>query len=269
MENKSSMSGKHTFVVCAYGKSPYLEDCVKSLVMQEEKSEVLIATSTMNESISEIAQKYGIKVHARDGKSGIAQDWNYALSVAETPYVTIAHQDDVYDADFSKRCIEKLDVAKDPLIFFSDYDELRGEVRVHKNRLLNVKRIMLLPLRIKWLHNSRFVRRRILSFGSPICCPSVTYVRANLPSEIFQIKYRGAVDWQAWEMLSKLKGAFVYDVKPLMCHRIHEESETSRIIADKNREHEDYEMLCKFWGNHIGSIIFYFYRKGQNSNKLE
>lgn len=36
----------HTFAVCAYRESPFLEDCVRSLVRQTVKSRILIATST-------------------------------------------------------------------------------------------------------------------------------------------------------------------------------------------------------------------------------
>ena len=39
---------EHTFVVCAYGESPYLEKCIDSLEKQTVKSRILIATSTPN-----------------------------------------------------------------------------------------------------------------------------------------------------------------------------------------------------------------------------
>ena len=41
----------HTFAVCAYGESPYLEECVRSLLDQNVKSRILIATSTPNARI--------------------------------------------------------------------------------------------------------------------------------------------------------------------------------------------------------------------------
>ena len=42
---------RHTFVVCAYGKSAYLEECVLSLMHQVCKSRILIATSTDRKSV--------------------------------------------------------------------------------------------------------------------------------------------------------------------------------------------------------------------------
>ena len=155
--------------------------------------------------------------------------------------------------------------AKHPLLFFSDYYEIRDGKKVTSNKLLKVKRIMLLPMRIKAFQSSRWVRRRILSLGSPICCPSVTFVTENLPETVFENHYRACEDWEAWEKLSKKKGQFLYSTKLLMGHRIHEDSETTAAIGDNKRSKEEYEMFCKFWPDSIARLIFKFYSKGQNS----
>ena len=112
------------------------------------------------------------------------------------------------------------------------------------------------------------VRRRILSLGSPICCPSVTFVTENLPETVFENHYRACEDWEAWEKLSKKKGQFLYSTKLLMGHRIREDSETTAAIGDNKRSKEEYEMFCKFWPDSIARLIFKFYSKGQNSNQL-
>ena len=86
----------HAFVICAYGDSPYLESCVRSLLGQTMESDILCATSTPSAYIDGIMGKYGIPVAVRDGKSDIQDDWNFALSQADAAFVTIAHQDDMY-----------------------------------------------------------------------------------------------------------------------------------------------------------------------------
>ena len=229
---------------------------------------VIVVTSTPNEHIRKIVEKYELPYYINTGEGGIAQDWNYGMKMADSRVVTIAHQDDIYEPDFAKNILENINKHDKPLIAFTDYGELRENERVTKNRLLEVKRVMLLPMRIRVLQRSIFVRRRILSFGSPICCPSVTYVKENLPETVFEVGYRGGVDWQAWEKLSKLKGAFVYCTDILMYHRIHEDSETSSIIADSNRTKEDFEMFCKFWPKWIARILEHFYKKSENSNEI-
>ena len=51
---------EHTFAVCAYKESPYLEECIESLKGQSVRSNILIATSTPNEYIKNIAEKNNI-----------------------------------------------------------------------------------------------------------------------------------------------------------------------------------------------------------------
>ncbi len=260
--------GEHTFAVCAYKESPYLEECIKSLKKQTIKSNILIATSTPNDYIKGIADKYAIPYYINEGEAGITQDWNFAYSCANTKYITIAHQDDIYEKEYLKTALVAIQKAKHPLIFFSDYFEVRDGKKVTSNKLLKVKRIMLLPMRIKLFQSVRWVRRRILSMGSPICCPSVTFITENLPEVVFENHYRACEDWEAWEKLSKKKGEFLYSTKMLMGHRIHEESETTAAIGDNKRSKEEYEMFCKFWPDSIARLIFKFYSKGQNSNQL-
>lgn len=260
---------EHTFVICAYKESPYLRECIESLKQQTVKSEIIMVTSTPNQFVKNMAAEYKISLYINEGEGGITQDWNFGYSKAETEYVTIAHQDDYYKEDYTAHLLKAIKCSKKPLIFFSDYAELRDGKVVQQNTLLKVKRLMLLPLRIKLFQKSKWVRRRILSFGSPICCPSVGYVRKNLPKVIFKNGFRSCEDWEAWEILSKLKGDFLYDKKILMYHRIHEDSETSAIIFDNARSEEEYKMYCKFWPKFIAKILVRQYAKGQKSNSLK
>ena len=256
------------FIICAYKESPYLEECICSLKNQKVQVKIILVTSTPNEHIESLVRKYQLEYYINTGKSGIAEDWNFGLSKADKRVVTIAHQDDIYEPEYVLKVLENINKQNKTIIAFTDYGELRNEERVTENKLLKTKRVMLLLLKIKYLQNVRFVRRRILSFGSAICCPSVAFVKENLPQPIFQPGYRSDVDWQAWEMLSREKGAFVYCSDILMYHRIHEDSATTAIIADHDRTKEDYEMFCKFWPKWIANIIEYFYKKGEDSNLL-
>ncbi len=270
-ERRQFKPSDHTFVVCAYGESPYLEVCIQSLKAQKIRTNIIMTTSTPSAFFSDLAEKYNIPLIINEkkiGKSDIATDWNFAISCAKTPLVTIAHQDDIYKPDFISRTIESLNGTKRPLIAFTDYGEMRGSQEVIYNKLLNIKRIMLLPLRLKALWPSRFVRRRILSFGSPICCPSVTFVPANLPEKLFIPGYLGGIDWQAWERFSRLKGEYVFVNEVLMLHRIHPDSATTSIIEGHQRSEEDFEMFCRFWPKWIAGIIAHYYRKGEKQNEL-
>lgn len=54
------MSKEHTFVICAYGKSQYLEACIRSVKRQSVASKVLLVTSTPCSYIEDLCRKYGI-----------------------------------------------------------------------------------------------------------------------------------------------------------------------------------------------------------------
>lgn len=258
----------HTFVVCAYGESEYLEACVRSVLNQSIQTKVIIATSTPNSYIENIAKKYNVSIYVNKGEKGIAGDWNYAVSCVNTSLVTLAHQDDVYSKNYTKYILDYINIAKEPLIAFSDYYELRGNQTIKRNLLLGVKRCMLLPLKLKCLWNNQWVRRRILSFGSAICCPSVTLVKENLSMPVFKNNMKSNIDWQAWEEISQKKGAFVYVDCPLVKHRIHELSTTSELLLVGARKEEDLFMFLKFWPGWMAKIIRKLYSFNEKSNCL-
>lgn len=261
-------AANHTYAICAYGDSPYLQDCIQSLVNQTSRSSILLATSTPSDYISSLCDRFGIQVHVNPGPGGIAGDWNFAVSQARTELVTIAHQDDVYLPTYTEEMLGALNGTKNPTLYFTDYGELRDAGRVDDSRFLNIKRALLFPLRSGFLNKFRFVRRRCLSLGDPICCPSATLLKARIEEPLFQANYGSDLDWEAWEKLANLKGSFVYNPKVLMLHRIHEESETSRLIEDGERSQEDLSMLAHFWPKPVAKAINHLYSTGQASNTL-
>ncbi|MDE5966695.1 MAG: glycosyltransferase family 2 protein [Lachnospiraceae bacterium] len=270
----------HTFVICAYKESPYLEECIVSLKQQTKKSEILVATSTPSAYIEELCSKYHLPCYVRDGKPGIGADWNYALSVAKTEYVTIAHQDDKYEAVFWERkeaYIEEAERLRQcPLIIFSDYREYIGQKADAYRTNLKIKRILLRPLIRKQAQNRCAPKRAVLRFGNAICCPSVTYNMGSIwrlleqqgRHALFGTAMRSNLDWEAWEWLSRQKGAFVYIPELLMQHRIHEASETSAVIHEHQRKQEDYFMFCKFWPKWIAKILSGVYIASEKGNTV-
>ena len=261
----------HVFAVCAYGKSDYLEECIISLEQQTQQSNIIICTATPSSFLDEIAHRHHLQIYVNDGPHGIAGDWNFAYSQADSMLVTLAHQDDVYDPAYLTRVLDRLNRAKQPMICFTDYYELRNGKKVFAdgNKNLRIKEMVLMPLRINAFENSRWIRRRVLSLCDPICCPAVTYVKPNLPDMLFETHFASDLDWQAWEKLSRLKGGFCYIHESLMGHRIHDESTTTKVIGDDNgRSSEDLEMYMKFWPKPVAKCLNAFYSSGQKANKL-
>ena len=259
----------HTFVVLAYKESKDLEGCVKSVINQEYKSDVVIATSTPNNYIDKIAKKYNLKVIINSEKKGIAYDFNFAVNCVDSILVTIAHQDDIYEKNYSKEIVEAYKKNKNSSIIFSDYYELRGKNKIYTNPNLKIKRILLFPLKFKALGKFKFWRRFVLKYGNAISCPAVTFVKENIPNDVFICNLTCNVDWFTWEMLSKLNKSFVFVSKKLMGHRISESTTTSSIINSGVRTKEDLYMFNKFWPEFIAKFINKFYKKAEKSNNVK
>lgn len=259
----------HTFAICAYKESSFLEACIQSLLRQTVKSNLIICTSTPNDSVAALAKQYKIPLFVNTQAGGIGADWNFAYACANTNLVTLCHQDDVYAEEYLGTALDYIGKAKRPLIFFSQYYELRQGVAVAHNRNLAIKSALLWPVKIAALGKCYWAKRAILAFGNPICCPAVTYVKSNLHNFVFQEGFRSNLDWDAWERISKMPGSFVYAPKKLMCHRIHEESETSKVIGENMRTEEDYCIMSRFWGARMAKMLAKLYSYSQKGNAIQ
>ena len=256
----------HTFVICAYKQSQYLEECIKSVINQNVKSNIIMSTSTPNEHIEKLAQKYNIQLFTNTGKSGIGEDWNFGILQTKTDYVTIAHQDDIYNPQYLEEIVKYLKRGKDFVIAFTDYREIKNGKIIDLTNNLKIKKILLFPLR--FFKKSRFIKRRTLSLGSSICCPSVTINTKITGKSPYKTELKCDLDWDTWEAMCNYKGAFCYIPKELMNHRIHQESETSNLIENNIRLEEDLLMLNRFWPKPIAKFVMKYYKNAVKTNKV-
>lgn len=256
----------HTFVILAYKESLYLEECICSLKNQTVESEIVIATSTPNEYISNLASKYNIEVKVNPrGSQGIGSDFDFAIEAAGTQFCTTAHQDDTYEPEYAEQILKNID--KQTIIAFSDYHEINNGEYVSDSTNFKVKRVLLFPLKFKLLQRCKWIRRRVLSLGNPICCPAVTYNKQKVNTPLFSEDMKSNVDWAAWERLSKEPGSFVYVAKDLMMHRVHAESTTTETIVENKRTGEDYTIFCRFWPKFIARKLAKIYSSSEKNNQ--
>ncbi len=256
------MSNLHTFAICAYKESPYLEECVNSVINQEIKTNYLIVTSTPNEKIENIAKKYGIPYFIRKGKSDICDDWNFAYNKAKTELVTITHQDDIYDKEYTKEILANYD--SNILMYNTNYNPYKnGKVSTDKNS--KIKEMLKIFVRNKRLSRIKFFKVLSLSFGNSINCPSVTYNKKLLGKSIFTSNLKFGLDWDTFLKIAKMKGGMLYIPKKLINYRIHDEATTKEFIVNNKREQEDIEMFEKIWPKFIVKIIMKFYKKSYDT----
>lgn len=264
---ESNEEVKHTFVVLAYKESPFLEDCLKSVLNQSVKTEVVIATTTKNKHITDLAKKYNLNVIEGEHTS-IGGDFDFALNAVDSDLVTIAHQDDIYDFNYAEKMLKNYYLYKDSMIIFPDYYEIRNEKKVYTNTNLKIKRILLSSLWIKQLSGIRLLKRNALKFGNSISCPAVTFVKKNVPKKVFTCDLKCNIDWFAWERLSKRKGKFIFVKQKLMGHRIDDTTTTTDIINEGIRTKEDLVILKKFWPDFIAKNLNKLYKNSEKSNNL-
>lgn len=254
----------HTFAVCAYKESEYLEECIKSLKNQTVKSNIIIATSTPNEYIENLAKKYDLELFINTGDKGIGQDWNFAVSSCKTDYVTVAHQDDIYNSNYLEEIVSNLEEGKDFVIAFGDYREIKNGEVIPLTKNLKIKKILQSPL--KKHGDKKWAKNFALKFGTSICCPCVTVNTKITGKKPYITRLKCDLDWETWYEFSKLDHRFLYINKEIMCHRIHEQSETSNLIENNVRLEEDYEMFKKFWPTPIAKFLMFFYKGAIKTN---
>lgn len=260
----------HTFVVCAYKENPYLESTVQSLMEQSARGNIIISTSTPNAHIRQIAVSFDIPLIVNPEPHLAGDDWNYGYNHADTPLVTLAHQDDRYEPQYLSKILDALNryESDNVSIAFTDYYELRDGKRVENNLLLRVKRLMNAPLKAKVFNGSVFLKKRILAFGDSICCPSVTFVKENLGQSIFDTTYKNSCDYKTLVDLASAQGRFVYVPERLVGHRIYAESATTLNLAENIRKKEDAEILEQLWPRPIARAINSIYALSEKSNDL-
>lgn len=261
---------EHTFVILTYKETPLLKRCVKSVLEQSTKTNVVIATSTPNDYIKSIADEFDLPLIVNPERKGIGHDFNFALNCVDTDIVTIAHQDDIYENNYAAKISENAKDNPTASIIFTDYYEIRNGEKIFTNANHKIKNLLLKPLKTRCLKKTKFSRRFALAFGNAISCPSVSFIKNNLiTKDIFLSDMKSNVDWYAWEKLSQQKNPFVYIPIQLVGHTISENTTTSDIINQGIRTQEDYYMFKKFWPSPIAKLLQKVYSTSEKGNEVK
>lgn len=259
----------HSFVILAHKDSEYLEICIKSLLKQTVKSNIKLVTSNPSDYLEGICLKYKIIYCVNITSTGAVDNWNYALKTSDSTYTTLAHYDDVYHSNYVEKILEG---NKDFLIAFSNYDEINADGVLQFSGIKWIKLCLLLPFYFKKSIKNLFVKKLTVSFGNPICCPSVTYNMnlLSLAAFKFDAAFPHNLDWVAWVWMAKHPGAFKYCRKKLVAYRIHDSSVSSIGLQNKSkniRAEEDLRMFQLRFGRIFGSLLSKLYSLSYYLNK--
>ncbi|MGN0384924.1 MAG: glycosyltransferase family 2 protein [Lachnospiraceae bacterium] len=249
---------KHAFVVCAYKESEYLERCIDSLMRQTVQSPIIICTSTPCVHILRVAEKNGLQLFVREGESDIQADWNFAIERIDAEWITVAHQDDVYNKHYVECLLQAIASGEDAILAFTDYRPiLHGKIGMDRN--CRIRRLLRMPLKSRKLAGKRWVRKMCLSLGNCICCPSVAYHKTLIDGPVFTSKLKYSLDWDTFLKFASGEHRFLYIDKPLTYYRIHKEATTMEFINNEARKKEDVIMFRKFWPEFVVKWIMKFY----------
>ena len=252
------MKDIHTFVILAYLENDNLLECVKSVLNQTVKSNVIIATSTKNDYIIDLASEYGLGVMVNDNTSNKGSDYNYALNAFDTEIVTIAHQDDIYDRNYVKEIMNYYNKNKDASIIITDSYEVLGDKKLKRSRSLLKKNFLIKPLKYKKFQNKKYFKLRSLKYNQSFCTSTVTYIKKNIKNDFFPTDLTYNNDWQAFIELAKTDSRFVLIDKKLVGHRI----KLNEVNDVKIKE--DILIYKSLWPNFI---IDYIYKKEKKDKK--
>ena len=259
----------HTFAVCAYKESPFLEECLRSVVEQSEKTNVILCTPTPNEMITSLSVKYNVPLYVNpDADADMQGSWNYALSVASTDFVTICHQDDYYSPDYFLAVKDHL--PEDLLYLHTNYKnaftDKDGNTEIKTSKNIRFKRFIHFFFANRWQQKSRFFKRWDLRFGNSVCCPTCTYNKKALPAPLFVSKLRHGVDWDLYITLASEKGRVAYVRKPVVFKRIHLDAQTHEDVLSGVRAREDIILYSRLWPKPFAKlfqkILTLFYNAG-------
>lgn len=260
----------HTFVIPAYGQSPHLGECIESILRQSMgPPNILLGTSTPSLYLEEVASRYGLALHMNSRRSNIASDWNFVMQASDAHFLTVAHQDDVYDAEYLAAMAKLANNYPDFVLAFSDYREHTNAGPRDETINLKIKRL-LCERAFQGSPSISSVRekRRLLNLGNPICCPSVMLNRLATPQFVFSESLKTNLDWDAWLRLADQPGDYLYCREKLLSKRVHPQSETSVTIASRVRQNEDRRMFERFWPAPVAMMLSTVYSLGYIANKV-
>jgi hypothetical protein len=152
---------------------------------------------------------------------------------------------------------------------FCDYSEHTLQGKRPENINLRIKRALR-----QWAFGMRECisetreKVRLLSFGNPICCPSVMLNQSALVDFRFPGGFQTNLDWMAWLELARRPGGFVYVRERLVSKGIHAGSETTTTIANLTREREDRALFDALWPRPVAAAFAALYKLGYLANRL-
>jgi GT2 family glycosyltransferase len=233
-----------------YNGAPFLARTIRSLLEQSVAPDQIacIDDASTDESAALVGafDDRSIRLIRNPTQLGLARNWNRALDLArDFDFLTIAHQDDIYETDY----LEKVTTAlrNHPSAFIA---HTKASVIDEKDRFVTLSATR---YKDKFWPKDPLVERPVeeelglLIRGDYIFCPSVTF-RSSAIDAVgrFDEDFEFVPDWDFW-LRGLLQGFTIVGVnEKLIRYRAHPQSATA--VAEKTfrRYREEIEIVNRF-----------------------
>lgn len=240
------MSQAVTVVIPVFNGGRFLAATIESLLAQTHPDFTVVCLDdhSTDDSVA-IAQSFRdcrLRVERNETRRGLAGNWNAAIAIAKTPYLVIAHQDDLYEPRYLEAASQLLEAHPRAFIAHTraTYIDERG-LPVDSTASRFKDRF--------WPADEPYEREppdemRALHNGNYIICPSAMY-RMSAVAEIgtFNEDYRFVPDWEYWFRGLRKGFTITGSHARLVRWRRHEESATRHEEATLRRYDEELELL--------------------------
>lgn len=233
-----------TFAVPCRDGERYLPELLQSLLAQTLPSRlVLVDDASRDESVALARRIVGdaLRVVRNAEPLGIPGNWNRAVELADTEFVCLAHQDDVYAPEFGAALVQALHAVPQAAAA-----HCRAQAIDAAGQPLQA-----LPERYKarfWRHlpptEAPAAGFRRLFAGNYVNCASLVYRKAAFAAVgSFDTHFRFAPDWE-WLLRAQAKGWQLAAVSaPLVGYRRHGGQATRQAAKSLERYREEHAIL--------------------------
>lgn len=129
---------KLDIIIPVYNAEKYLENCIKSIKLHENKNirAILVNDGSTDNSLelcNKFKGEYDNVVVINQGNSGVSVARNTGLSHIIGDYITFMDPDDQYEDGYIKKCLEEIEKYGYPDVAITSYKRVYGQERIENN----------------------------------------------------------------------------------------------------------------------------------------
>ena len=213
-------------VISTYNRADYLRMAIASVLHQtNSKYHLYILDNCSTDNTSEIVESFKnpeVTYIKNDKNLGMVGNWNKALTVGESEYVHIFHDDDILEPDFIDNVYSVINENNDCVFIHAAANIIDEQGEFLKTNIEPYETIT----------NGNKFFSDYLQVGQRIICPSAVINRRLLPKGAeFSEDFPFTADINFWVRISNY-GQVGYVSSPSLSYRIHKQSATSTIVEN-------------------------------------